>query len=58
MNEDYGFYYEDETSCHDENQHQKDKENNQKKKRVMNEIVNILRSLITIFDLINSKMNR
>lgn len=58
MNEDYGFYYEDETSSHDESQHQTDKENNQKKKRVMNEIVNILRSLITIFDLINSKMNR
>ena len=58
MNEDYGFYYEDETSNHDECQHQTDKENNQKKKRVMNEIVNILRSLITIFDLINSNMNR
>ena len=58
MNEDYGFYYEDETSNHDESQHQTDKENNQKKKRVMNEIVNILRSLITIFDLINSKLNR
>lgn len=58
MNEEFGFEYEEETSYFNQNQHKTENKNEQKRKRVISEVIEILRSLLTIIDIINANINK